>query len=64
MQTSGGVCCQQHQDVTGQSDWLVLTDQRKLLEGDSVMAALKEALGIALAEDMEKRPGCHMKQNW
>lgn len=28
------------------------------------MAALKEALGIGLAENMEKRPGCHVKQNW
>lgn len=39
----------------------MLLGQRKLLEGDNVMAAPKEALGIGLAEDM-KRPGYQVRQ--
>lgn len=48
MKVSGQVCCQQGQDLTGQSSQLVLSGQRRLLKGDSVMEAHKEGLEIAL----------------
>lgn len=50
--------------VLGQVCSRDLTGQRRLLEGDNVIAAHEEGLGIGLAEDMEKRLGCPVKQSW
>lgn len=61
MKVSGHVC---GQNLTGQSGWLVLSSQRRLLEEDNVIAAHKEGLGIGLAENMEKRLGRPVKQSW
>lgn len=61
MKVSGQVC---GQDLTVQNGWLVLSDQKRLLEGNNVIAAQKEDLGIGLAEDMGKRLGCSVEQSW